>query len=255
MMGYTHEAIGAGGALAAALLFSQGNLSPEQYVVASVAGVLGGIIVDADVVDQKEPKKVTDGSRSRLAAIVILAVGILLDVSLNMGILAGIISRQNLALGGTVALIILGFIAHLIGIIIGHRTFSHSLWFIGLTTICIYFICPLATGYFFLGAILHLLFDLLNNQAQNKDETWHGIWPLYPIKKGNGIALKKCKAFGAGNTALYFIAILLFAVMTGYYVWMIKDSELMAVPIILLVVIILVLRHVRRKSEKEIQNK
>ena len=255
MMGYTHAAIGAGGALAAAILSSQGKPSPELYVVAAVAGVLGGIIVDADVVDKKVPSKVTDGSRSRLVGIGILIAGLLLDAGLNMGILSGIMERHNNALGGTAALLILGIIAHLIGRIVGHRTFSHSLWFIGLTTLSIYFICPIATGYFFIGAILHLLLDLLNNQAPNRDGSWHGVWLLYPIKKGNGIALRKCKAFGTGNTAFYFIGIILFVLSTGYYVWLIQDSELMAVPIILLIIAVLALHFVRRKSEKEMANK
>ena len=252
MMGYTHAAIGAAGALAATMLSSE-DLTPGLYVVAVVAGVLGGIIVDADVVDKREPNRVTDGSRTRLAGIGILLIAMLLDAAFKVRLMSGLRTQYTSAFGGVVALIMLGIIAHLIGRFIGHRTFSHSLWFIGLTTLCVYYICPPATVYFFTGALLHLLFDLLNYQAPNKDRSWHGVWLFYPIKRGEGIALRKCKAFGRGNTTLYFIAIVLLTVITGYYVWLIRNSELIAIPIVLLAVIVIDLHFVRVKSEKEMQ--
>ena len=218
MMGYTHAAIGAAGGLAAAIILSEGNASSELYVTATVAGIIGGITVDADVIDERGVKKVTDGSRSRLAAIGILIVGLLLDVGFELGILSSILSASSNVRIGLGGFIILFLIANLIGRIVGHRTFSHSLWFIVLTTVCFAMIYPAAGGYFFLGAILHLLFDLLNWNAPNKDGTWHGVWLFYPIKRGEGIALKKCKASGEGNKALYFTAIIVDIVLTIYYI-------------------------------------
>ena len=252
MMGYTHAAIGAAGGLAAAVILSEGEATSALYVTATVAGIIGGIAVDADVIDQRGEKKVTDGSRSRLAALGILIVGLLLDVGFEMGIVSSIFSAPNVQIG-LAGFIILSLIAHLIGRIVGHRTFSHSLWFILLTTICIALIYPAAGGYFFIGAILHLLFDLLNNNAPNKDGTWHGVWLFYPIKRGEGIALRKCKAFGQGNTALYFTAIFFYIMLTIYYVVLMGGIEQAVAPIVLLIATVVILNFVRRKSEKELR--
>lgn len=253
MMGYTHAAIGAAGGLAAAIILSEGDVTSALYVTATVAGILGGISVDADVIDQRDEKVITDGSRSRLAAIEILIVGLLLDAGFKMGIISNILSAPNKVWMGIAGFIILFLIAHLIGRIIGHRTFSHSLWFILLTTACIALVYPAAGGYFFLGSILHLLFDLLNYQAPNKDGTWHGVWLFYPIKRGNGIALRKCKAYSKGNRSLYFTAILLYVVMTIYYVVRMGSIKQAVAPIILLIVTVIILHIVRRKSEKELR--
>lgn len=253
MMGYTHAAIGAAGGLAAAILLREGDATSALYVTATIAGIIGGIVVDADVKDQREERKVTDGSRSRLAAIGILVVGLLLDVVFKMGIITSILSAPNKVVIGFSGFIILFLIAHIIGRKVGHRTFSHSLWFILLTTTFIALIYPVAAGYFFLGAILHLLFDLLNHQAKNNDGTWHGVWLFYPIKRGKGIALRKCKAFGKGNTALYFISILLYMMLSLYYVVLMGGVKLAVAPITLLIVTVIILHFVRRKSEKELR--
>lgn len=255
MMGYTHEAIGAGGAVAASIVLSSGKLTPGNFIVAAVSGIIGGIMVDADVVDQKVPNKVTDGSRSRLAAIGILIVGLVLDYVFHLGIREDIILHKNEAIGGAVAFIVLGVMAHIIGLTIGHRTFSHSLWFVALTTISVYFIYPSASVYFFIGAILHLLFDLLNYQAPNKNGSWHGVWLLYPIKRGDGIALRKCKAAGTGNKTIYFIATITTVALTGYYALSMHNSITVIAPIILIIASVIILHFVRVKSEKEIAEK
>jgi hypothetical protein len=127
MMGYTHAAIGAAGGVAAALFLREGDATSALYVTAAVAGIIGGIAVDADVVDQRDKKVVTDGSRSRLAAIGILILGLLLDVVFKMGIISNVLSAPNSLLKGLVGFVILFLIAHHIGRIVGHRTFSHSL--------------------------------------------------------------------------------------------------------------------------------
>ncbi len=253
MMGYTHAAIGAAGGLAASIILQEGDVTPALCITATVAGVIGGIAVDADVKDQRGEKKITDGSRSRLAAIGILIVGLLLDKVLNYGILANIISDSFNAQIGLLGFFILCLIAHIIGRVVGHRTFSHSIWFIILTSICMTLIYPAAGVYFCIGSVLHLLFDLLNNQAPNNDGTWHGIWLFYPIKRGNGIALRKCKAFGQGNTAVYFMAIIGYIVLTAYYVLLIRNTERAIAPVILLVSIVIILHFVRKKSERELR--
>lgn len=108
-----------------------------------------------------------------MAAIGILIVGLLLDADFKMGIISSILSALNKVWIGIAGFIILFLIAHLIGRIIGHRTFSHSLCFIILSTTCITLLYYATGEYFFLGAILHLLFDSLSNQAPNNDGKWN----------------------------------------------------------------------------------
>ena len=57
MMGYTHAALGAAGGLAAAIILSEGEATSALYVTATVAGIVGGIAVDADVIDQRGDKR------------------------------------------------------------------------------------------------------------------------------------------------------------------------------------------------------
>lgn len=56
MMGYTHAAIGAAGALSLAAL--NGDGSPALYITASLAGALGGVAIDIDTRDNLTNPKV-----------------------------------------------------------------------------------------------------------------------------------------------------------------------------------------------------
>lgn len=240
MMGYTHAAIGAAGALAVATFYGDG--SPEQFLIASVAGAVGGVAIDIDTRDNHTNPKVTDAGRTRLAAIGLVGVGVALDFILKTGILFDIIARQYFALGG-----LAGFIAvMLIGLFSPHRTFSHSLLFVLISSAAVYFICPEAVVYYSIGCLLHLIFDMLNHQFEN-----HGIWLLYPIKTGKGIALGVCKAARKGNKVFYFIGIVLFALLSGFYIWQIGDLTKSIIPAVILLYMIVVMHFVRRKSEKE----
>lgn len=240
MMGYTHAAIGAAGALAVASL--NGSESPEIYLTAAIAGALGGVVVDIDTKDQRKDPKVTDAGRTRLATIGLVVLGLLLDIATDGTIISSIVSRQYFAMGGVIAFIVLMIIGHNTE----HRTFSHSLLFSALTSVCIYFIYPQATIYYLVGEVLHLLLDMLNYPYKN-----HGIWLLYPIKTGRGIAFELCKSARTGNKICYFIGIISFAAISIYYMWTIGDTDKIASPIIVLVYIVVAFHFVRRKSEKE----
>ncbi len=121
MMGYTHMAIGAAGAVSiAAGCF---DATPELFLVSSVAGAIGGVVVDIDSKDHKENPRVTDAGRTRLAVLGLFVLGIILDLVFGCGILFSIISREYYAIGG-----VIGFLVFLmIGRSSEHRTFSHSL--------------------------------------------------------------------------------------------------------------------------------
>ena len=240
MMGYTHAAIGAAGALSLAAL--NGNGSPTIYITASLAGALGGVAVDIDTRDNLTNPKITDAGRTRLAIVGLLGISILLDWFFKTGILMTAISRQYTALTG----LIVFAVALLIGVFSPRRTFSHSLLFIAITTIGVYCIYPDAATYYFVGGVLHLLFDMLNNPFNN-----HGVWLLYPIKTGKGIALGICKAARTGNKICYFAGIILFVGMSVFYFWRIGDVMKAISPAIVLVYMVVAMHFVRQKSEKE----
>jgi inner membrane protein len=240
MMGYTHAVIGACGAITLATI--SGNWSAETYMIASVAGALGGTAIDIDTKDRITNPKVTDAGRTRLAVIGLVAFGVIMDFVLKTGIIREIVSRQYYSLGGMVAFIILGTI----GSFTPHRTFSHSLLFILLTSLCIGFVYPTAMKYYFIGSILHLLLDMLNNPYNG-----HGIWLLYPLKRGNGIALRLCQAARKGNKAFYFVGIVLFAIVSVFYMWLIGDIQRTIMPVLILAYATIVMHFVRKKSEKE----
>ena len=240
MMGYTHAAIGAAGALTLAAM--NGDGSPTLYITASIAGALGGVAVDIDTRDNLTNPKVTDAGRTRLAIVGLLGIGILLDGVFKTGILTTAISRQYTALTGLIVFAVI----LLIGFFTPHRTFSHSLLFIGITSIGVYCIYPDAATYYFVGGILHLLFDMLNYPFRN-----HGIWLLYPIKPGKGIALGICKAARTGNKICYFAGIIIFVGMSAIYIWEIGNVAKAVSPTIIFVYMVISMHLVRRKSEKE----
>ncbi|MCR5083344.1 MAG: metal-dependent hydrolase [Parasporobacterium sp.] len=240
MMGYTHAVIGAGGALSLAAI--SGDESPEFFMMASVAGIIGGVAVDIDVKDNFNNPKVTDALRTRLFVIGNIGLWIILDLIMSMGITHYILSRRYLALIGVIMLAIV----LLIGFVTKHRTFSHSLLFVLLSSVAIYFIIPYATMFYLVGAILHLFFDMFNNQVHH-----HGIWLLYPLKTGKGIALGVCKSGRLGNKILYFLGLIFYIIVSVYYLLQIEDRAKMIAPIIMIAYVVVFLHFVRRKSEKE----
>lgn len=240
MMGYTHAAIGAGSALAFATIY--GNPSPELFVVATIAGTFGGVAIDIDTKDHMSNPKVTDAGRTRAAAIGLLGVGIILDLILHLGIIEAIIPRHYVAAGGLAALIIFLIIGHLTE----HRTFSHSLTFLVITALGMYYIYPPTMNYYLIGGASHLLLDILNHPYKG-----HGIWLFYPIKKGKGIALKLCTAARTGNKVFYFIGILLFGSLTAFFIWLIDDLAKSIAPAVIAIYFAFALHFVRVKSERE----
>lgn len=237
MMGYTHASIGAAGALTVAVTCF--DVTPEFCMVASVAGALGGVIVD---IDSKDNKKVTDAGRTRIAVLGLLALSIVLDLLFDYNILFDIISREYAAIGGAVVFLIVSAI----GYTSEHRTFSHSLLFVLLTTLSVYSVYPQADAFFAIGATLHLILDMLNNPYQG-----HGVWLFYPIKKGKGIAAGVCKAARNGNKAFYFIGQVVFVGASGYSIWLINDWTKCISLLVIIVYMLVIMHFVRVKSEKE----
>lgn len=244
MMGYTHAAWGAAGAISLAALCGDGT--PGCYVVAAAAGVLGGAAVDIEVKDRLSNPKITDAGRTRLAVIGLVGLGVLVDWLFKLGVLSKIIENGYLAIGGVVAFLVFMIICHFTP----HRTFTHSLFFIIISGICVGFVYLDAAVYYVVGALLHVILDLFNHKVIEG----HGVWLLYPVRIGDGIAFKLCKAGGTGNKVLYFVGLALFALGSAAYVRMNKDSGIIIPSIIIAAYVIIVLHFVRRKSERELRH-
>lgn len=240
MMGYTHAVVGASGALAYAL--SNGDYTPELYAVAVVAGTLGGVLVDIDTRDHKTNPKVTDASRSRYAALGLLLLGIIIGLFTQAKILMECFIEPSVLIFGLFSFILIC----IIGFFTPHRTFSHSLLFIVVSTISISLICIRTLEYYFIGALLHLILDMLNNPYQQ-----HGIWLFYPLKTGKGIAFGMCKAARTGNKIIYFMGLFIFLFLSSIYILQMKDIVNAIIPCIIILYMVMVLHFVRKKSEKE----
>ncbi len=241
MMGYTHMAVGAAGTVT--LVALSGTCNPETYLIASVAGALGGVAIDIDAHDHFGDDKCTDAGRTRLAAIGFLGLGVILDLILQLGIMSYIVSRQYLALGGLIAFVI--FL--LIGFFSEHRTFSHSLLFVLLTSICVAIVLPNAMLYYAIGSLLHLILDMLNFPYKG-----HGVWLLFPVKTGKGIALKVCKSSKTGNKVAFYIGITVFVVMSVFLIWQFGTMVGIIISVVVILYMIIVLFLVKRGTEKEL---
>ena len=240
MMGYTHAIVGASGALAYAISYGDGT--PELYVVAVISGTLGGVAVDIDARDNKTNPKVTDASRSRFAVLGLLGLGLLSALLMGSLVLKDIFNNISTAILGVVIFIVIC----LVGYLSPHRTFSHSLLFVVASTLGVSLVCLSFLEYYFIGSILHLLVDMLNNPFQG-----HGVWLFYPIKTGKGIAFGLCKAARIGNKITYFIGMSLFLGLSYIYLWDIRDIVKLIVPFAVIIYLIVVLHFVRVKSERE----
>lgn len=236
-MGYTHAVIGAGGALAAASTL--GYVTPDTFLLATVAGAMGGVAPDVDV---KDNKKVKDGTRSRIAVLMIAAAGLLLDQLFGYGAISELLQRQYVSMVGIIAFIVFLVVGHFTE----HRTFTHSILFTVITTGCVFAFSPKMSAYYFVGCLLHIILDLLNGKFNH-----HGIWLFYPIKIGEGIAFGLCQAARTGNKVFYFVGFVIYAIAAALCVSQFRESQDWIAPAAEILVMAITLRYARSKSEKE----
>lgn len=243
MMGFTHAAVGSAGAMVLAICL--GNYNPETFLTASVAGALGGAIVDIDVKDHFAYPHVTDGIRTKIVVLVLIGLYFLFDYLFDFGVMNSIREQGYYALVGLIiwiALLIIGYFTP-------HRTFTHSFLFVGLTTACVYFVYPKLVFFYLIGCVLHLALDLLNHSFQG-----HGLQLLFPIKIGSGIALGWCTSKGIGNIIFFVVGILLYLVLSIMYITWIPEKNLPALlpTICVLTYVVLVFTAVGIHSEKQV---
>ena len=239
MMGYTHVAWGAAGGLTVAVL--SGKFSPDIYLVAVTTGALGGAMPDIDVRDNFSTPKMTDGFRSRVAAIGFLLIGIFLDFIFKLGVLQKIFLNSELAIGGASALAVLVILGHTKE----HRKLTHSILFLTLTSICIACIYFPAFPYYVSGFVLHIFQDLLGHQYNG-----HGLLLLYPWDKNkSGIALGWCTAKGMANKVFYYFGIALFCCLSVYFTFRMRKASFSIIIIFMMAYLLLVLQRVKHTSE------
>ena len=245
MMGYTHVAVSTAGALVMA--GCMGMTSPESFLTAVAAGTVGGIAPDFDVIDKKGSYAITDGSRSRIAALCTVVVAAALDYLAGFGAIPAVIQRGSLSIAGLVAFAVLAFVCRKGG----HRFFSHSILCGSLMTACVWLMYPPLAPFFAVGFALHVMLDMVNYPFNG-----HGVMLLYPKDTGELFAFGWCKSSGRANRVLYYVGIVTLAGLTFW--WLAKgqiESNAAVVPLALFFVLATLLHVVRVKSEREIRHK
>ena len=254
MMGYTHTIISASCSLTASLLI--GNKYPASFVTALTAGIVGGVISDVDIKDIKGVRiEITDAGRTRLAVFILLIVEIVRHLitavwnTYNMTLFQYMSSlrlkhlldaaKHNMTVTlGIVCFVLITFVASFTK----HRTFSHSLLFIGSTTVCLFFIYPFATFYYLIGCVSHIILDLLN-------ET--GVQLFYPARLSPCLGV--CESDRKGNKITYFIGAIAFIGLSVSCLVRIGEISKCLYLIIVLIYILIAMEIVRIKSEREIR--
>ena len=200
MMSKTHLAVG----LATSLAVIRPT-TPNECTVAILAGAIGGVLADNDILDNDYHFDALIGQLLALGSSVVV---LLLDLFLHFGVCQAIASKPILSILGGVCFIVL----YIVGFCSDHRTFTHSflaLLLYSLAAALIYFpvAIPLAAAY-----LSHLLLDILNKRK---------IPILYPLDFG--ICLKLCYANKEANKVIMYIG---FAISGILLLWGICESVL-----------------------------
>ncbi|MBE5781315.1 MAG: metal-dependent hydrolase [Clostridiales bacterium] len=153
MMGKTHVMMGT----ASALVFTA-PVGMAPFCAAMMGGAIGGIICDVDV---KGGGRLGDALMAKVMATGIAGASLLFDHFTGGSMMAamGPIHSLPFLLGaaGFVVLCILGGVSD-------HRGFTHSLFAMGLFSLCVHLFCRPALWPFVAGYLSHLVLDLLNKR-------------------------------------------------------------------------------------------
>jgi len=190
MLGKTHAAAG----VATALLF----FNPTGIVdvgLSAVFGCIGALLPDVDSKNSIANKKLD--SIIKVTALASVAIVAFLFIVHGRSIeLASVAKTNSLALVKIIAFIGLLCISF-IGSKTPHRSFTHSVEFTALTTLCMYFIYSSAALPFAIGILSHLALDLLNKKKLSL------VWCLR-IRAGFGLV----PANGQANSFFYYLFVL-----------------------------------------------
>lgn len=185
MMSKTHLAVG----LAVSLAIVRPD-SLSDFLTAGIAGCVGGILPDCDILDNKKSLSTYSG-QFFVGGLTLLAL--IFDKYFNLGLCRAALENGRYAMFGGIFFAILW----LVGVFSSHRTFTHSLLAMALYTFALHNLCPPLTFPFCGAYASHLLLDLLNRK---------GIPLFYPWKWG--ICFYLCYADGIVNKLLMYAGVL-----------------------------------------------
>ena len=165
MKSKTHVYAGMAAALAVNLVSEP--LSIENTLAAIVGGVAGAILCDIEVRIKRGGREVLYG---RIIALAICAAALIIDITLKAGLCERALMRpKKYTVSGALTLLaVCG-----IGRFTPHRTFTHSLVYVGLLGLGFYLVCPTLLAPTLLGGLSHLMLDTLNK----KPVPW--FYPLF----------------------------------------------------------------------------
>lgn len=190
MLGKTHAAAG----VATALLFSNPT-SIAGVGLSAVFGCIGALLPDVDSKNSIANKKLDSIIRvTTIASVAIVAfLFIVHGGSMEVDATSKINSSALIKVIAFISLLCISFI----GSKTPHRSFTHSLEFTALTTLCVYFIYSSAALPFAIGILSHLALDLLNKKKLSL------VWCLR-IRAGFGLV----PANGQTNSFCYYLFVL-----------------------------------------------
>ena len=179
MMSKTHIAVG----VAASLAIMQPT-TVEGCLAATMGGAIGGIICDIDTRSNQQHK---DAFYGRIIAVVIAIAVLVADFFTGSGICAYVVECA----GPSTAIGVAIWVAFcLFGVVSDHRTFTHSLLALLVTSYALWLICPMLVAPYAIGFASHLVLDLVNK----KD-----VRLFFPLKAGS-FCLGLFYADGTANT-------------------------------------------------------
>lgn len=156
MQGKTHLAVGS--ALALALLPPTGM---HTLIIGTGAAALGSVVSD---IDSGHSGAGQDAARVMAVSAIITILTVAADLTFHTGIIDGI--RQRLSMNLNLAAGIGFVLILLLGILLPHRSFMHSLTGGALLCVCLWKLVPEAWMYFAVGFGSHLLLDLTNQRGE-----------------------------------------------------------------------------------------
>ena len=194
MMSTTHLMVGLGSALIATL-----PDEPKLCCIATIGGLLGGIIPDNDILDNDYTG---DAILGQILAGSITAGILFFDKILEIGICNELFSRSliNLIFG-----LVLFIALYVLGYFQKHRKFTHSFFAMILYSFAIFCIYPPFAKPFMIGYLSHIIIDLFNKKK---------VQIFSPFKYG--ICFGLCYANKLGNKILMYCGLVVSGILLLY---------------------------------------
>ncbi|MDS0527891.1 metal-dependent hydrolase [Clostridium sp. SHJSY1] len=187
MTGKTHMSVGVG---AATVLLPTNDM--KTIFGGTALALIGSLIVDIDTEKSGGSVMLKEAAAG---AVILVALGIILNDRYKINILKYIIGNKNLndmlpALGILTLALIIGKFS-------SHRSFMHSIVGVIAFTVPAYMLFgEVFCKWFFVGYVSHIAIDMFNKK---------GVRLFYPLK--SGVCLDMCKADGMADKALFFMFI------------------------------------------------